>query len=200
MEVQAEEQAAEAQKERKLRERNEQYSRQLEEDLEGLKVRKRPRSLRASVSDSTPSRPGHSVLSWTPSPIFLPASLPPLPHQVKQAGSSAGPASADQSQEVGRLRGDLEKKTLLYEEELARREAQHATELKAARKELRDAEGQQLTLQKEILMLKDKLDKTRRERCSCLCLHPIRCFCLLYSRSRGVRYHDDISVSLLSLQ
>uniref|UniRef100_A0AAQ4PA12 Serine/threonine-protein kinase MRCK alpha n=1 Tax=Gasterosteus aculeatus aculeatus TaxID=481459 RepID=A0AAQ4PA12_GASAC len=119
MEVQAEEQAAEAQKERKLRERNEQYSRQLEEDLEGLKV--------------------------------------------KQAGSSAGPASADQSQEVGRLRGDLEKKTLLYEEELARREAQHATELKAARKELRDAEGQQLTLQKEILMLKDKLDKTRRE-------------------------------------
>lgn len=39
METQAEEQAAEAQKERKLRERNEQYSRQLEEELEGLKVR-----------------------------------------------------------------------------------------------------------------------------------------------------------------
>ncbi len=39
MEMQAEEQAAEAQKERKLRERNEQYSRQLEEELEGLKVR-----------------------------------------------------------------------------------------------------------------------------------------------------------------
>lgn len=38
MEVQAEEQSAEAQKERKLRERNEQYSRQLEEELEGLKV------------------------------------------------------------------------------------------------------------------------------------------------------------------
>lgn len=38
MEAQAEEQAAEAQKERKLRERNEQYSRQLEEELEGLKV------------------------------------------------------------------------------------------------------------------------------------------------------------------
>ncbi|XP_062415727.1 serine/threonine-protein kinase MRCK alpha isoform X5 [Pungitius pungitius] len=119
MEVQAEEQAAEAQKERKLRERNEQYSRQLEEDLEGLKL--------------------------------------------KQAGSSAAPASADQTQEVGRLRGDLEKKTLLYEEELARREAQHATELKTLRKELRDAEGQHVALQKEILMLKDKLDKTRRE-------------------------------------
>lgn len=38
MEAQTEEQAAEAQKERKLRERNEQYSRQLEEELEVLKV------------------------------------------------------------------------------------------------------------------------------------------------------------------
>ncbi|XP_056260881.1 serine/threonine-protein kinase MRCK alpha isoform X1 [Seriola aureovittata] len=83
--------------------------------------------------------------------------------KLKQAGPSATPASADQTQEVGRLRGDLEKKTLLYEEELARREAQHSTELKTLRKELRDAESQQLALQKEILMLKDKLDKTRRE-------------------------------------
>uniref|UniRef100_A0A3B5LWZ4 non-specific serine/threonine protein kinase n=1 Tax=Xiphophorus couchianus TaxID=32473 RepID=A0A3B5LWZ4_9TELE len=119
MEVQAEEQAAEAQKEKKLRERNEQYSRQLEEELEGLKV--------------------------------------------KQVGSPAAPASADQTQEMGRLRAEMEKKTLLYEEELARREAQHSTELKALRKELRDAESQQLNLQKEILMLKDKLDKIRRE-------------------------------------
>ncbi|KAM7368226.1 hypothetical protein PAMP_014467 [Pampus punctatissimus] len=83
--------------------------------------------------------------------------------KLKQAGSSATPASADQSQEVGRLRGDLEKKTVLYEEELARREVQHSTELKALRKELRDAESQHLALQKEILMLKDKLEKTRRE-------------------------------------
>ncbi|XP_072218586.1 serine/threonine-protein kinase MRCK alpha isoform X2 [Leuresthes tenuis] len=119
MEVLAEEQAAESQKEKKLRERNEQYSRQLEEELEGLKL--------------------------------------------KQAGSPVAPASVDQTQEVGRLRGEMEKKTLLYEEELARREAQHGTELKALRKELRDAESQHLTLQKEILMLKDKLDKTRRE-------------------------------------
>ncbi|XP_034084461.1 serine/threonine-protein kinase MRCK alpha isoform X5 [Gymnodraco acuticeps] len=118
MEAHSEEQTAEAQKERKLRERNEQYSRQLEEELEGLKVKQ---------------------------------------------GSSAPTASADQTQEVGRLRGDLEKKTLLYEEELARREGQHGSELKGLRKELRDAESQHLALQKEILMLKDKLDKTRRE-------------------------------------
>lgn len=83
---------------------------------------------------------------------------------MKQAGSSAAPAPADQTQEVGRLRGEMEKKTMFFEEELARRGAQYSTELKALRKELRDAESQQLNLQKEILMLKDKLEKTRRER------------------------------------
>ncbi|XP_056873722.1 serine/threonine-protein kinase MRCK alpha isoform X2 [Takifugu flavidus] len=124
MESQAEEQSVETQKERKLRERNEQYSRQLEEELERLKL--------------------------------------------KQAGSSTAPTSVDQAQEVGRLRGDLEKKTLLYEEELARREAQHSAELKALRKELRDAESQHLALQKEVLVLKDKLEKTRRESHHCI--------------------------------
>uniref|UniRef100_A0A6Q2Y4H6 non-specific serine/threonine protein kinase n=1 Tax=Esox lucius TaxID=8010 RepID=A0A6Q2Y4H6_ESOLU len=113
-----EEQAADAQKERKLRERSEQYSRQLEEELDGLK---------------------------------------------KQLGPSPSVVGSDQSQEVGKLRADLEKKTLFYEEELSRREVQHANELKGLRKELRDAEGQQLALQKEILILKDKLEKTRRE-------------------------------------
>uniref|UniRef100_A0A8C8HK64 non-specific serine/threonine protein kinase n=1 Tax=Oncorhynchus tshawytscha TaxID=74940 RepID=A0A8C8HK64_ONCTS len=120
MEAQSEEQTADAQKERKLRERSEQHCRQLEEELDGLK---------------------------------------------KQVGPSASVVGSDQSQEVGKLRADLEKKTLFYEEELSRREAQHANELKGLRKELRDAEGQQLTLQKEILVLKDKLEKTRRERC-----------------------------------
>ncbi|PWA27540.1 hypothetical protein CCH79_00000244 [Gambusia affinis] len=147
MEVQAEEQAAEAQKEKKLRERNEQYSRQLEEELEGLKVR-----MQRSASHSR---------NPVAARVFTSLIIPTL--QVKQVGSPAAPASADQTQEVGRLRAEMEKKTLLYEEELARREAQHSTELKALRKELRDAESQQLNLQKEILMLKDKLDKIRRE-------------------------------------
>uniref|UniRef100_A0A673VY03 Serine/threonine-protein kinase MRCK alpha n=1 Tax=Salmo trutta TaxID=8032 RepID=A0A673VY03_SALTR len=118
MESQSEEQTADAQKERKLRERSEQYSRLLEEELDGLK---------------------------------------------KQVGPSASVVGSDQSQEVEKQRADLEKKTGFYEEELSRREAQHANELKVLRKELRDAEGQQLTLQKEILVLKDKLEKTRRE-------------------------------------
>ncbi|KAJ0060760.1 hypothetical protein NL108_000005, partial [Boleophthalmus pectinirostris] len=83
--------------------------------------------------------------------------------KLKQPGPTVTSPSADQSQEVGRLRGDLEKKTVLFEEELSRREAQHSSEIKALKKELRDAESQHLALQKEILMLKDKLDKTRRE-------------------------------------
>lgn len=147
LEAQAEEKAAETQKERKLRERNEQYSRQLEEELEGLKVSRQ----------TTRISQGSKVL-------FAFLSQTPLGSQLKQVGSSGGTASADQTQEVGRLRGDLEKKTLMYEEELGRRETQHSAELKALRKELRDAEGQHLALQKEILVLKDKLDKTRRER------------------------------------
>ncbi|XP_077567517.1 serine/threonine-protein kinase MRCK alpha isoform X2 [Stigmatopora nigra] len=110
METQMEERAAEALKERKMRERNE---------MERVKV--------------------------------------------KPFSPFATPALSEQSQEMGRLRGDLAKKTHLYEEEIARRQAQHSNESMALRKELRDAESQQLSLQKEILMLQDKLEKTRRE-------------------------------------
>ncbi|XP_057678550.1 serine/threonine-protein kinase MRCK alpha isoform X2 [Corythoichthys intestinalis] len=83
--------------------------------------------------------------------------------KVKPFSTFATTASPEQSQEVGRLRGDLAKKAHLYEEEIARRQAQHSNESMALRKELRDAESQQLSLQKEILMLQDKLEKTRRE-------------------------------------
>lgn len=40
----------------------------------------------------------------------------------------------------------------------------HANEIKSLKKELRDAESQQLALKKEIMILKDKLEKTRREK------------------------------------
>ncbi|XP_030623585.1 serine/threonine-protein kinase MRCK alpha isoform X1 [Chanos chanos] len=119
MEAQAEENAAEAQKEKKLRERSEQYSHQLEEELEGMKQ--------------------------------------------KHVGRAPGPGPSEQNQELSKLRAEFEKKTVFFEEELSRRDLQHANELKNLKKELRDAEGQQLTLKKEIMVLKDKLDKTRRE-------------------------------------
>uniref|UniRef100_A0A8C2IMB8 non-specific serine/threonine protein kinase n=1 Tax=Cyprinus carpio TaxID=7962 RepID=A0A8C2IMB8_CYPCA len=84
--------------------------------------------------------------------------------QLKQAGPPHAAASSDQQQELMRIRAELEKKNVQYEEELCRRETLHSSELKGLKKELHDAEGQHLTLQKEILMLKDKLEKTRRER------------------------------------
>ncbi|XP_058255087.1 serine/threonine-protein kinase MRCK alpha isoform X2 [Hemibagrus wyckioides] len=119
MEAQAEEHALGAQKEKKLRDRSEQYSRQLEEELAAMKQ--------------------------------------------KQAGRTPAAGAPEQHQELTKLRADLEKKTVFYEEELSRRDVQHANELKSLKKELRDADAQHLSLNKEIMMLKDKLEKTRRE-------------------------------------
>ncbi|XP_026551428.1 serine/threonine-protein kinase MRCK alpha isoform X2 [Pseudonaja textilis] len=118
LEVHAEAATAEASKDRKLRERSEQYSKQLENELEGLK---------------------------------------------KQIGWSPGVSSSEHQQEITKLKADLEKKIVFYEEELSKREVIHSNELKNLKKELRDAEIQQLALKKEILILKDKLEKTRRE-------------------------------------
>ncbi|XP_062427714.1 serine/threonine-protein kinase MRCK alpha isoform X2 [Rhea pennata] len=119
LEVQAEAAAAEASKDRKLRERSEQYSKQLESEVEGLKQ--------------------------------------------KQIGRSPGVSSIEHQQEITKLKADLEKKNVFYEEELSKREIMHANEIKNLKKELRDAESQQLALKKEIMILKDKLEKTRRE-------------------------------------
>ncbi|XP_066474779.1 serine/threonine-protein kinase MRCK alpha isoform X3 [Tiliqua scincoides] len=119
LEVHAEAAAAEASKDRKLRERSEQYSKQLENELEGLKQ--------------------------------------------KQIGRSPGVSSMEHQQEITKLKADLEKKSVFYEEELSKREVLHSNELKNLKKELRDAESQQLALKKEIMILKDKLEKTRRE-------------------------------------
>ncbi|KAM6084810.1 serine/threonine-protein kinase MRCK alpha isoform 2-T2 [Theristicus caerulescens] len=119
LEVQAEAAAAEASKDRKLRERSEQYSKQLESEVEGLKQ--------------------------------------------KQVGRSPGVSSIEHQQEITKLKADLEEKSVFYEEELSKREIMHANEIKSLKKELRDAESQQLALKKEIMILKDKLEKTRRE-------------------------------------
>ncbi|XP_013908796.1 PREDICTED: serine/threonine-protein kinase MRCK alpha isoform X2 [Thamnophis sirtalis] len=119
LEVHAEAAAAEASKDRKLRERSEQYSKQLENELEGLKQ--------------------------------------------KQIGWSPGVSSTEHQQEITKLKADLEKKIVFYEEELSKREVIHSNELKNLKKEFRDAEVQQLALKKEIMILKDKLEKTRRE-------------------------------------
>ncbi|XP_072588880.1 serine/threonine-protein kinase MRCK alpha isoform X39 [Vulpes vulpes] len=119
LEVHTEAVAAEASKDRKLREQSEHYSKQLENELEGLKQ--------------------------------------------KQISYSPGLCSIEHQQEISKLKTDLEKKSIFYEEELSKREGIHANEIKNLKKELHDSEGQQLALNKEIMILKDKLEKNRRE-------------------------------------
>ncbi|XP_053768164.1 serine/threonine-protein kinase MRCK alpha isoform X7 [Desmodus rotundus] len=119
LEVHTEAIAAEASKDRKLREQSEHYSKQLENELEGLKQ--------------------------------------------KQISYSPGVYSIEHQQEITKLKTDLEKKSIFYEEELSKREGIHANEIKNLKKELHDSEGQQLALNKEIMILKDKLEKNRRE-------------------------------------
>ncbi|XP_061847515.1 serine/threonine-protein kinase MRCK alpha isoform X3 [Colius striatus] len=84
-------------------------------------------------------------------------------NKQKQVGRSPGVSSIEHQQEITKLKADLEKKSVFYEEELSKREMMHANEIKTLKKELRDAESQQLALKKEIMILKDKLEKTRRE-------------------------------------
>ncbi|XP_017668333.1 PREDICTED: serine/threonine-protein kinase MRCK alpha isoform X7 [Lepidothrix coronata] len=84
-------------------------------------------------------------------------------NKQKQVGRSPGVSSIEHQQEITKLKADLEKKSVFYEEELSKREMLHANEIKSLKKELRDAESQQLALKKEIMVLKDKLEKTRRE-------------------------------------
>ncbi|XP_076770717.1 serine/threonine-protein kinase MRCK alpha isoform X9 [Arvicanthis niloticus] len=119
LEVHTEALIAEASKDRKLREQSEHYSKQLENELEGLKQ--------------------------------------------KQISYSPGICSIEHQQEITKLKTDLEKKSIFYEEEISKREGIHANEIKNLKKELHDSEGQQLALNKEIMVLKDKLEKTRRE-------------------------------------
>ncbi|KAG8443852.1 hypothetical protein GDO86_009153 [Hymenochirus boettgeri] len=83
--------------------------------------------------------------------------------KLKHVGRSPGGSSSEHQQEITKLKADLEKKNVFYEEEFAKREALHSNEIKNLKKELRDAESQQLNLKKEIMVLKDKLEKTRRE-------------------------------------
>ncbi|XP_063079112.1 serine/threonine-protein kinase MRCK beta isoform X3 [Engraulis encrasicolus] len=121
MEGQLEDAKADASKERKLREHSELYSKQLESELESLKVK-------------------------------------------QGVGRASGLSPDAQQQELCKLRSELDKKAVFHEEELVRREASHASEIKNLRKELHDSEGRELSLHKELLVYKDKLEKTKRER------------------------------------
>ncbi|KAM8781802.1 serine/threonine-protein kinase MRCK beta [Rhynchonycteris naso] len=83
--------------------------------------------------------------------------------KMKQGGRGPG-SSSDHQQEISKIKSELEKKVLFYEEELVRREASHVLEVKTVKKEAHDSESHQLALQKEVLVLRDKLEKSKRER------------------------------------
>ncbi|KAJ8410286.1 hypothetical protein AAFF_G00202670 [Aldrovandia affinis] len=118
----------------------------------------------------------------------------------KQAGRAPGVAGSDQHQELSKLRAELEKKMVFYEEELSRRELVHTSELKSLKKELRDAEGQQLTLNKEIRRARPE-DSAGEQRCithnalceshrghsgDCTALHNANALCANHSRDTAL--------------
>uniref|UniRef100_A0A8C5PPX3 non-specific serine/threonine protein kinase n=1 Tax=Leptobrachium leishanense TaxID=445787 RepID=A0A8C5PPX3_9ANUR len=149
LEAQLEDASAEASKERKLREHSEIYSKQLESELEALKV--------------------------------------------KQGGRTPV-ATLEHQQELSKVKTELEKKILYFEEELLRRETSHSLELKNLKKGIHDSEGLQLALQKEILILKDKLEKTKRERHSEL-EEAVGTVKEKYERERGILFEDNKKLS-----
>ncbi|KAM3602767.1 uncharacterized protein V6R79_010171 [Siganus canaliculatus] len=81
-----------------------------------------------------------------------------------QQGRGPAGGGGESQQELSRLKAELDKKVLFYEEELLRRDSTHSSEIKNLRKELHEAEGAQLAANKELLHLRDKLDKAKRDR------------------------------------
>lgn len=62
------------------------------------------------------------------------------------------------------MKAELDKKILFYEEELLRKDSALSSEIKNLRKDLQESEGAQLSANKELLQLRDKLDKAKRDR------------------------------------
>nr|XP_043905451.1 serine/threonine-protein kinase MRCK beta isoform X4 [Solea senegalensis] len=79
-------------------------------------------------------------------------------------GRGAATGGTESQQELSRLKAELDKKVLFYEEELLRRDSALSSEIKNLRKDLHESEGAQLAASKELLQLQDKLDKVKRDR------------------------------------
>ncbi|XP_061901229.1 serine/threonine-protein kinase MRCK beta isoform X1 [Entelurus aequoreus] len=81
-----------------------------------------------------------------------------------QQGRGAAAWGVESQQELSRLKAELDKKVLFYEDELLRRDSAHSSEMKNMSKDLHDSECLQLASNKELLQLRDKLDKDKRDR------------------------------------
>ncbi|XP_037305108.2 serine/threonine-protein kinase MRCK beta isoform X2 [Pungitius pungitius] len=87
-----------------------------------------------------------------------------LQNLKSQQGRGAVAGGTQVQQELSRMKADLDTKTLFYEEELLRRDSSHSSEIKNFRKELQESEGALLTANKELLQIREKLDKAKRDR------------------------------------
>ncbi|KAL5008245.1 hypothetical protein ScPMuIL_013826 [Solemya velum] len=115
---QADEFRADANKERKLRERSEQYSRELEQEIESMRR--------------------------------------------KQLGRSSSTTNLELTQEISRLKTDLERKDVEIEETVSRLTSRHQVELSDLHCQLRDNDSKQREFIKEITVLRDKVDQQPR--------------------------------------
>ncbi|KAM4713544.1 serine/threonine-protein kinase MRCK beta isoform 2-T2 [Anableps anableps] len=94
----------------------------------------------------------------------LETELQSLKSQQGRGAASTGGGGAESQQELSRLKAELDKKVLFYEEELLRKDSAHSSEIKNLRKDLQESEGARLAANKELLQLRDKLDKANRDR------------------------------------
>uniref|UniRef100_A0A2R5LLE3 non-specific serine/threonine protein kinase n=1 Tax=Ornithodoros turicata TaxID=34597 RepID=A0A2R5LLE3_9ACAR len=119
LEARAEEAQAEALKERRLRERGDEYVHHLEGELE---------SLRQCQLGRLSVQQGH-----------------------------------DMTQEVNRLKTELENQDLRFREMEVQLQTRHAAEVGSLREQFREADSARDVLRKEVMMLKDKVEKSRAE-------------------------------------
>ncbi|KAK2561476.1 Serine/threonine-protein kinase MRCK alpha [Acropora cervicornis] len=119
--AQVEEFTAEANKERKLRARSDQYAKQLEEEIEYLKAKQRSLG-RPFATDTT---------------------------------------AEEQQQEITRLKAEIEKLKLEFEESAAQERQTHSSEVKELTERLLDAESNRKALKNEVSTLTSKINEAR---------------------------------------
>ncbi|CAG2063404.1 unnamed protein product, partial [Timema podura] len=124
LEARVEEAINETIKERKLRERSEEYCRQMEEEAE----RMRQRSL-AVGADAAAANQSHSHAA----------------------------------QEISRLKGEVERLEVQYSESITQQQSRYNMECAGLRDQLQDSEARRQVLEREVQLVRDKLDADRLE-------------------------------------
>lgn len=134
--------------------------------IEGEEAEGEQRSLLQTAGDGA-AEPEGGTRTGTRTREFPAAAQSPwfcLQSQQGRGAAGGGGGGAESQQELSRLKAELDKKVLSYEEELLRKDSAHSGEIKTLRKDLQESEGALLAANKELLQLRDKLDKANRNR------------------------------------